>query len=101
MGVYREYGQLVADTITTLTIPVRGVSRIELLLRTDVLGDDHSPIYFTYEKSLEACPDPVVEGNCEYVCAGLGGRWPAPLNAQNVYIKMVSAGAPKYALRVW
>lgn len=101
MGIYRKYDRLVANVVTTLEIPVRGASRVELLLRTEARGDDFTPIYFTYGESLDRCPDPVIEGDCEYVGCGKGGKWPTPLNATTLYIKMISAGTPKYALRVW
>lgn len=98
---HTEYGTLSPDVIKVLEIDNRVFRNLEILLRVESPADDYTPIYATIDDSLARCPDPVVEGNdCEYISLSYGFQGTLPLTS-NVVVKMISAGAPKYAIRMW
>lgn len=102
MAIDTMYGQLTPNVIATLEVPSRGCRHLEVLLRYESQDDSFAPIYMRYEATLDRCPDPVIEGRkSEYVGIALGVQLPAPMNTQSFIIKLVSAGASKYAIRVW
>lgn len=81
-------------------MPGAAFSQVEILVRVEGPGDDHGPIFATVGAGGQ--PDPAVEGDdSEYAPAGAANRFPVPLNAGQVSVKLVSAGSPKWAVRLW
>jgi hypothetical protein len=96
----QRYGQLTAGVVSEVVISPAAYSVVEVLVRVEYADDDASPIFVTVGTGDQS--DPVVEGDdCEYAPAGTANMFPSPLNASQVSVKMVSAGSPKWGLRLW
>ncbi len=87
-----RHGTLVANSVTTVSVPDLGFGSIEILNR-----DTTAEIYFLFNKT-GVTTDPTVGGNdCEVVVALSALTVDAPQGAFTV--KLLSAGTPKYSVR--
>ncbi len=90
-----RHGTLVANTVTTVVLPERSFSLVEIVNRD---GDDE--IFFLVLSPRDASTDPTVAGNdCEVLPASMNAMEVNAPDPAPATVKLISAGTPKYSIR--
>ncbi len=90
-----RHGTLVADTVTSVTLPDRSLSVVEVTNR-----DGAAEIYFIVQDANDDPAEPEVEGDdCELLPASMNSLEVNAPDPSPAVVRLISAGTPAYSVR--
>ncbi len=90
-----RHGTLVADTVTSVTLPDRSISVVEVTNR-----DGAAEIYFLVQAADKTPVNPEVEGDdCELLPASMNSLEVNAPDPSPAVVRMISSGTPTYSVR--